>query len=398
MSMLRQCIREEVASRIDILDGHPPESASVYKVRLLRVFVSHGSGVITRRALLSLCPNGEWRSSKVQFYLRHSHQFSRAYSGAIVTHVANGLIVALAAASPHVYNRNRWTGADLAVDDIGIFECVHRLLSTSFARFAARQVGKPQAAQLLLWGKSAAAYDGGGFLEVAAGGDDDVSQPGGEGQPIDAAAGVDAPGTQTSRAQGAEDFAAENTKNRGSALKFLAANPLGWLVVIRLLMEPLRQLLSMQFVRAGEEKAMASAAEAARRCLAGGVPNESFRVAEVASGVDDHKFLASIVVLNNSKELWSVLPPSFQTFAMRGLIWRATSRMACSFVKIMVKAHDSFPIKLFRLLKEPHLHEDFARKECLMDPMELELAEKIRRFQLARILQDVGHSRQVLAG
>ena len=35
MSKFRRCLREEIASRLDILNGHPPESALAYKRRIL---------------------------------------------------------------------------------------------------------------------------------------------------------------------------------------------------------------------------------------------------------------------------------------------------------------------------------------------------------------------------
>ena len=55
--------------------------------------------------------------------------------GSIDEHLTNGLTLALAASQPSVYNRSTWAGSDVAVNDIGLFEAVHRLLSTSYARY-----------------------------------------------------------------------------------------------------------------------------------------------------------------------------------------------------------------------------------------------------------------------
>ena len=36
---------------------------------------------------------------------------------------------------PSMYPRHRWTGADIACDEIAVMEVAHRLFSTTFARF-----------------------------------------------------------------------------------------------------------------------------------------------------------------------------------------------------------------------------------------------------------------------
>ena len=115
--------------------------------------------------------------------------------------------------------------------------------------------------------------------------------------------------------QGTPGCALANSRNRRGALNFLADNLLAWLVVIRLLMEPLRQLLNMQFARASEARAFAAKAAAAKACMAGDQTYSRFPVPEVASGVDGVKFLEQTVALSRSKVLWIVLPQSFHTIS-----------------------------------------------------------------------------------
>ena len=384
MSVFRSCMREEIASRIEVLDGHPPLAARVYKMCLLKVFASQGSCATTRRALLSLCPNGDWRSNNIEFYLRDSDTFSRADTGAIVKHVTNGLTVALAAATPHLYNRSKWTGADVAVDDLAVLEGVHRLLSTTIARFSARYVGGARRDQLLQWGYRSRAYDREQLLELEA----EARGPHGEEQPaggeqVEREAGRE----PTGDAMGTAELAALNAKNREAALRFLSDNPMAWLVVLRLLMEPLRQLLCMQFSRAGDAKAFAKKAAAAAAAMAGNEPDLTTRLGEVASGVDDRKFFEQVVLMMRGKALWQLLPPSVQNFEMRATVWKAASRMGCAFVKSMVTPHDGFPLKLFRLLREPDLAAEFGRKQCLMDPWTLRLHQRFEGFTSAEFFQ-----------
>ena len=146
MHRLRVCIREEIKSRLQILVGEPPLEAIQYKRRLVQLFVQHGRAVPMRQTLLAVCPNGDWRKPMVQHYVLPGTQVDPEIVG---NQLAEGMIAVLAASQPSLYNRSKWTGSDIAVDELGIFEAVHRLLSTSFARFAATY-GKGSAKQQLL--------------------------------------------------------------------------------------------------------------------------------------------------------------------------------------------------------------------------------------------------------
>ena len=134
MARFRRCLREEIASRLVIKEGYPPMAALEHKKKVMRLFASHGTAVGRRRALLALCPNGDWRSQQVEYYTGGQQLRDPAV---IQEHLASGLVLALASSQPTQYNRSRWTGADLVVDDLGVFECVHGLLSTTFARYCA---------------------------------------------------------------------------------------------------------------------------------------------------------------------------------------------------------------------------------------------------------------------
>ena len=158
MSRFRDCLRMEIASRLAVKDGLAPAGALQYKVAVCRLFVSHGRSVVTRRALLALCPNGEWRVSSVEYY--HGPRGRQLNDEAILDTLTEGLVVALASSQPTLYNRSKWTGSDMAVDDLGIFEAVHRLLSTTFARFCASFHSGTLAKQFLTLGLELRHYGG----------------------------------------------------------------------------------------------------------------------------------------------------------------------------------------------------------------------------------------------
>ena len=92
MSRFRHCLRLEISSRWSLLHGWPPASAVAWKRRVLRMFVTHGNAIETRQTLLALCPNGEWRSQRVEFYLPTDGSFKFSDEDDIREFVLQGLM------------------------------------------------------------------------------------------------------------------------------------------------------------------------------------------------------------------------------------------------------------------------------------------------------------------
>ena len=108
--------------------------------------------------LLAVFPNGDWRSKRVEHYVGNV-AIESLNRDAVAERMAAGMLVALCNSSPRLYPRSRWTGADLATDDLGILECVHRLLSTSYFRFVASFCKGARRGQLLAAVPSLALWD-----------------------------------------------------------------------------------------------------------------------------------------------------------------------------------------------------------------------------------------------
>lgn len=384
MARFRKCLRAEIASRLEILKGVAPASAVEYKKKVMGVFVRHGGGVVKRRALLALCPNGEWRAPKVQYYVNPQIAGEITDPKVILSHLTNGLVMALASAQPACYNRHRWTGSDIAVDQLAVFEAVHRLLSTTYARFCASfRTGAP-AVRLLQLAQDLAEYDGvpGGQQQALELEPEVVAGPPGEAEPAgpvpmgedaDPAAAAAAP----QGAQGALDFAAANARERQLALQFLRGGCMGTLVLMRLLMEPLRQYLGKQFERAGEDWEQAEQAKLARAQMAGQSYQRQFRILHVASGEDDSFFSAQLRLVFTNAELWSLMPPSRCTVSMRALAFRCLARMGCAHSKLLRGRHEGYPYKTLCLLSDPgRAAEILAMPDCLLDPWTLALRKE----------------------
>lgn len=107
MGRLRECLAEEIQSRLRILYGRPPNAALLHKLAVVRLFARPGSAKAERRILLALCPNGDWRSRDIEFYVRPNGPCSSGDRAEILEHMVSGLLVALTAAQPRQYPRHR---------------------------------------------------------------------------------------------------------------------------------------------------------------------------------------------------------------------------------------------------------------------------------------------------
>eukprot|EP00930_Biecheleria_cincta_P095370 TRINITY_DN87333_c0_g1_i1.p1 TRINITY_DN87333_c0_g1~~TRINITY_DN87333_c0_g1_i1.p1 ORF type:complete len:1612 (-),score=257.34 TRINITY_DN87333_c0_g1_i1:89-4207(-) len=381
MSRFRACLRDEVASRLRILEGHPSEEAVQYKRDLLMLFVAHGAAVTTRRALLVLCPNGDWRSKYIEYYIQRGGARRLTEREAIVEHVTAGLMVALASAQPALYNRSKWTGADLAVDDLGVFEGVHRLLSTTYARFCASYVSGPRALQFLQMAESLSVYDQTSLLAM----EDQTSC---QSSVAGAAAVPDEPVTilpEDAKSDKDQNWAKQNSADRSAGFSFIRNSPLAWLVLMRVLMEPLRQFLDRQFHRASSAWEQSQQARAASAAMRGEPVRRAYRLSEIAAGRDNEHFFEQVKTAFSSSDLWRVMPPSFNTFEKRALAFRLLSRMACAFQRLVAGPQKRFPILLFLLLIDPTA--DLPLSECLWDAWSLSLRKRFPKLNEPELFQ-----------
>ena len=363
MARFRRCVGEEIQSRLAVLPGRCSPSATEHKRRVLQLFCSHGASLVTKRLLLAIFPNGDWRSERIEHHVG-DQDIALLDRAAIAERMTIGILVALAASSPRLYPRSRWTGADIATDNLGLMESVHRLLSTSYFRFVAtfmkgarRDQLIASVAQLRLWDRRAGPAaleddpDDGGQADD---GDTAVGQARGEkpaeveGEPVDPA--------QTQQ----QSFAVVNAVRRKKGTKWISEDPLGLLIMQRYCLEPMRQYMAVQFERASEKWVKAQEAKMAMASLAGNASwhSRQYRVAELASGEADVSFRAKSQLLLKEPGLWQIVPPHFHTVSMRCLAFRLVSRMICSHHLLLASAHKRFPARMFLLLRDADLADE----------------------------------------
>lgn len=344
---------------------------------MLKLFVSSGKHVAVRRTLLALCPNGDWRSHRVQYYvpLGAGGQVDRRQ---VLRHLTTGVLTALCACRPEVYPRHRWTGCDLATDDVGILEACHRLLSTTFRRMAHHATGDPQRSSLAAGGSAhleaepVALEDGG--LDAAPGdmlADAEASARG-------LAAEHDRDGGGAGEGADPSDFARINAAHKRHAAEWLRGLPLGRLILQRMLMEPLRELLGAQFKVAGAEWEQEQACKAAAAIAMGDLSTSSrqYRLVLAAQGVAERRCQQQVAEIWRSEVLWSCVPLCDCTISFRALAFKCISRLACVVHELLEVPHRAFPTRMFLLMVQPELASAFAEEpECLLDPWSRKLRE-----------------------
>ena len=371
MQRFREALVQEVRSRLQVLCGPPPREATAYRRTMLNMFVRHGASTATKRLLLVLCPNGEWRAQRVQFYLRSDGRGPQQEE-AVAEYVSLGLVVALCSAQPKLYPRHRWTGADIAVDELAILEACHRLMSSTFFRFAASHVKGALRAALLAAGLRASHYDPAELDAVAdehLGGLDQQQDREEVGGAVGAAA-AEAGGGQAAGAVDI-DWAKVNEKHRAEGVRFCNSNPLGRMLIIRILMEPMRRYMAAQFDMASDDWDVKESAKLARALAAGqsGVGARRYRLSEIAVGAADAIFFEQLRIVFDEGVLWAGLPPQCRIVSYRALVFKSASRAGCTFQRLLGHVHKGFPCQLFRLLYDPSLGSEFEKvSPCLLGP------------------------------
>ena len=208
--------------------------------------------------LMIVCPNGDQRASRVQYYANETTPAAIRSAQEILECITSGLMVASASSQPHPYPRHGWLGADLSMDDLGIVESCHRLLNTTFALMCAQFHKGAMRVQVLNLVNRLRTYDAPDMHSIAdgapaPGGDaSDLGTDGGGGDAASRVAGCRGDEQHASRGVNQSDFAKINALGRRSGLAYCTKAPRGRLIRTRLVVEPLRKYNNAQLARTDE--------------------------------------------------------------------------------------------------------------------------------------------------
>lgn len=367
LGVFRQCLCEEIDSRLRILHGRPPPEARAYREAVLDLFLSHGQNVLARRLMLCLGPNGDWRAHEVQYFVS-PEPGAISDRQQVLQRLTKSIIMAMCATKPSIYPQHRWTGCDIATDELSLIEGCHALLSTSYKRFVVRL----QPSLRSIFPSSAPAVVsarlGLSALEDVADTNDSAGAGGDDERAV-----AHAPEPQAAAGLGQDDaaWARVNASRRREAAMWLASSPFGHLVLQRILLEPLRVLLTAQFCEAGAEWQQEQQCRAAAAAMAGddSIACRQYRLGIAGSGQHEDKFRSQLKAMWAGGGLWRLVPERCFNVSFRSLAFRACSRLGCAHRQLMCVPHERFPTRMFALLQQPELANVFATtKSCLLDP------------------------------
>ena len=148
-----------------------------------------------------------------------------------------GLQFALCATPPTVYPRHRWTGADIAVDSIGLACAVHDIMPRAFERYCQKlsRKGEP--------GRHVAAAEGDSALPMA----DPPADGEGGAMGAEESALVEAALQGAGAGEASGGTALTNDHHRTKGLRWFQSKPFGRTVLLRMGIEVLRSCMDRQF-------------------------------------------------------------------------------------------------------------------------------------------------------
>ena len=174
------------------------------------------------------------------------------------------------------------------------------------------------------------------------------------------------------------DHVKENERHRKKANTFIASQPLGRLLLLRLAMEPLRAFRAAHFEVSGEPWDVRQQQHELRRILGdAALPPRHHRVTVAATQLLEQRYFYLLGQLFSESALWEELLPSAaacRDMRFRGLAFALLSRQGCLMTKLIVQRQEAMPIRFFQLLSDfiPAVAEYFLKMKkdtpCLLDP------------------------------
>eukprot|EP00971_Amphidinium_carterae_P146548 2904746-Amphidinium_carterae.3 len=385
MPTWRVCLRAEIRSKMKLSFGHPPPEANIYKSELISVFISTGSKVLQHKLLAARLPNGDWqRRDELQIYLP-LHLKDKVSKIAVSKRVESAITSLAASQRPHLFARHRWTGADLAVEELGRLEGLCGLLGSAFRRFC-DVLGKSSAktqpetkASSMMWSSST-----GSTAHVADGPSKSATIPG-----AGAHEGVTDASVVNCEAEEKHRSAELHSHDRAKGLLWLNERPFGHLVLMRVSMAPLVKLLAEQLEMSGwawEQKQRSATAQHLSSNNKSG-PCRKFMLGVAANAELEMSYFDAIKHLLFNERAWTLVPEENLTSAFQSLSFRVLARQAALVYVDIAFPHKSFPWLVFQCLEHPSKGADLSQMPlCLMCPWSQELNSRYG-FQGAEFLE-----------
>ena len=376
ISTFRTLVKVNLKERVRFITQPADPEATAFKMMMMRCFLNTGSNKSYKCTLLHQLLQGDWRNKdKVEVLVLPGEDPEQK-----LEMVSEGVSMALVGGKMHEWPRHRWRGADISVSQLGLLEAAHSMLSwvyplfvQSFQRPAATTNNMPDVEEMPGPGPepsagSDEARPAAVVAVAAAAGSDDPPVPEQQPQPR----GQDAGEAQNPASQpfpSSED----NTRFRSKGLRFVQSDVLFQMYTMRLIMEPLRELLDRKLYIGSKRFERHQAATAASATNSSDWPCREFSVTIAAKNIAEDAFFAKLAQVSNTS-LWSCI--SNVTVDSQTLVFKLVSRAGCMVEQLLRDPHKCTQFQCFNVMYDPALGPDIAATDpCLLHPSVEELVE-----------------------
>lgn len=337
ISLFRASFRKVLSQMLRLVYDLPSKQAMNYRDSVIDVFLGQSQRHAPLRMVLSRCASGDWRRTDVFEYFASPGDTRES----VVNLLHEQFVPALLGHSPRTWPRNRWTGFDDSLLDIGLLSCIHGLLPRVYRDYVETNYPVSRKRHATDSAKDAPAILGRP--------EDDDATP----------------------AQGAidqNDWAAENRAHRKDSVEWLKGDWRSTLAIMRIVLDPMMRVLQKGLEMSGALKETQQAevflSEFKKNGSATLFQRDHTPLLMAAGGSAERKCLEDLELLHHADHYMGLLAHDI-TISTSHLIFRMLSREASSVYQRLVVRHRCFPYKLFLLLLDA---PDAAHLEPYCEP------------------------------
>lgn len=340
IQLLRAALKRVLGMSLRLVYRPPCRAARAYREWVVNTFLGTSARFAALRLVLGRCASGDWRKLHTFEFLAGPQDTKES-----VLHLLHTMFVPMILAhAPRIWPRNRWTGFDSSLQDLGLFACIHGLLPEAYRNYCEVNYPAPSAASRAPAEMAAVAVDGAAVDHAPAG-----------------AAG--AVGAGAGPADG-QDWASVNRAHRGAAMEWLRGDSRTVLLLMRMVLSPMMKVLNRGLELAGSAchtAQMHSFLSAVRSDDQAGLAwdRRHWPLLAAADCSIETTCLQEVASLHASELYQSVLPEDTKV-ETNHLLFRLLSREAGSVYQRLLLRHRCFPFKLFNLLTDPEKAESIA--------------------------------------
>eukprot|EP00971_Amphidinium_carterae_P228582 4533811-Amphidinium_carterae.1 len=392
LSVFRRSLQEVLEERLVLLHGHPPLEVVSHREQMMSIFLSHRGTSLLHQMLPTCLPNGNWKDkTRVEYYLSLGEE--NISKEVLVQKFISGLTLALASHKPHLFPAHRWNGADVSISDLGKLEMIHGLLTATYGRFLVKMrpgKGLSRAAT----SRQVAQYDVAGESDLVGQVDPCVNlgnmlEADAQDEADGAAGGLDDPEEHRSASQHSQD--------RRLGKEWLAFAPLSYLLVMRVVLEPLMHCLHGYFKQASPETEFSERAKLAEDLLSGQTLESSlhrnFMVTLAADGSLENSFFKQIQKIFHDEALFQAVESPYLYVWFNAKVFIMLCRAACGVQQLIAEPHQGFPYCMYAIINDV-AEADRLRQQrrCCMDEWsEGLLHSSLTDQQLQQVLEVHAH-------